>query len=55
METLKAAIEKGQLEEFIAEREGETGDADAFNATLRSMAGTSKEAPGASSPDDCDD
>ncbi len=44
-----------KLDQFIAEHKGETGDADAFDATLRSMAGTSKEAPEASSPDDCDD
>ena len=44
-----------KLAEFIAERKGETGDADAFETTLRSMAGKSKEAPEASSPDDCDD
>ena len=55
MVNLKQAIERNKLDEFIAEREGETGDAEAFDATLRSMAGTSKEAPEASSPDDCDD
>lgn len=55
MITLREAIEQGELEKFIAERKGETGDADAFEATLRSMAGKSKEAPQASSPDDCDD
>ncbi len=53
--TLSEAREQGKIAEFIAEREGETGDADAFEATLRSMAGKSKEAPEASSPDDCDD
>jgi len=55
MTTLKAAIEQGKLGEFIAERKGEEGDQAAFDATLRSMAGTSREAPEASSPDDCDD
>ncbi len=53
--TLSEAKEQGKIAEFIAEREGETGDAEAFEATLRSMAGKSKEAPEASSPDDCDD
>lgn len=55
MTTLKQALESGNLEQFIAEHEGETGDREAFEATLRSMAGRSKEAPEASSPDDCDD
>lgn len=53
--TLAEAREQGKLDRFIAEREGESGDCAAFDATLRSMAGTSKEAPEASSPDDCDD
>ena len=44
-----------KLKQFMAERAVETGDADAFEATLRSMAGKSKEALEASSPDDCDD
>ena len=55
MRTLREAIEQGTLDQFIAEHEGEIGDREAFEATLRSMAGTSKEAPEASSPDDCDD
>ena len=55
MTTPREAIEQGKLAKFIAEREGEEGDQAAFDATLRSMAGTSKEAPEASSPDDCDD
>ena len=55
MTNLRKALEQSKLDKFIAEREGETGDADAFDATLRSMAGKSKEAPEASSPDDCDD
>lgn len=44
-----------KLNQFIAEHEGEIGDREAFEATLRSMAGKSKEAPEASSRDDCDD
>lgn len=55
MTTLREAIEGGKLDQFIAERKGEKGDQAAFEATLRSMAGTSREAPEASSPDDCDD
>lgn len=55
MGNLKQAIEQGKLDQFIAERKGEKGNRAAFDATLRSMAGTSKEAPEASSPDDCDD
>lgn len=55
MTNLREAHERGELDKFIAEREGEEGDQAAFAATLRSMAGTSKEAPPASSPPDCDD
>ena len=55
MTTLREAIESGNLDQFIAEHEGEIGDREAFEATLRSMAGKSKEAPEASSPVDCDD
>lgn len=55
MTALKQALESGNLTRFIAERKGEVGNTDAFDATLRSMAGNSKEAPEASSPDDCDD
>ena len=52
---LREAIEQGKLDQFIAEHEGDIGDREAFDATLRSMAGKSKEAPAASPPDDCDD
>ncbi len=55
MMKLKEAIEQGKLDQFIAEREGEIGDLDAFNRTIEAMAGKSKEAPEASSQDDCDD
>ena len=55
MITLKQALETGKLDQFIAEREGEIGDSETFEATVRAMAGKSKEAPEASSPDDCDD
>ena len=53
--TLAQAKEQGKLDQFIAEHEGEIGDREAFDATLRSMAGMSKEAPEASSPDGSDD
>ena len=52
---LREAVEQNKLDQFIAERGGEKGDPAVFDATLRSMAGKSKEAPEASSPDDCDD
>ncbi len=52
---LKQALESGKLDQFIAEREGEIGDPVAFERVIRSMAERSKEAPEASSPDDCDD
>jgi len=49
------SIDPKKLKKFIAEHDGETGDLDAFNRTVEAMAGKSKEAPEASSPDDCDD
>ena len=55
MITLREAVEQGKVDQFIAEHEGEIGDREAFEATLRSMAGKSKSAPETSSPDDCDD
>lgn len=55
MITLREAIDQGKLDQFIAEHEGETGDQAELERVIRSMAGTSKEAPEASSPDDCDD
>lgn len=48
---LKTAIKQNRMAEFIAEHEGEIGDADALESVIRSMAGTSKEAPAASPPD----
>lgn len=51
MVSLKRAVEQGKLAQFIAEHEGEIGDADAFNLTVQAMAGTSKEVPAASPPD----
>lgn len=53
MTTLRQAREQGKLDQFAKERENDApGDQDAFNATLASMAGTSKAIPEASSPDD---
>lgn len=52
MTTLKEAIEKGKLAQFIKEhKRGPKGDADAFDATLEKMAGKSKPVPKTSSPD----
>tara|TARA_Y100000991_G_scaffold206272_1_gene183270 strand:+ start:609 stop:782 length:174 start_codon:yes stop_codon:yes gene_type:complete len=53
--TLAQAQAEGRLDEFIAEHKGETGDQLELERVIRSMAGTSKEVPEASSPDDCDD
>ena len=53
--SLKQSRQTDNLDQFIAEHEGEEGNADALEATLRSMAGKSKEVPAASLPDDCDD
>ena len=55
MINLREAIEQDKLDQFLAERDGEIGDREAFERVIRSMAGTSKEAPEASSPDDCGD
>jgi hypothetical protein len=52
MITLRQAQADSNLKRFIAEHEADpVGDVDLFEATLRSMAGTSKEAPAASPPD----
>ena len=45
MTTLRNARDKGKLEEFIKEREAETGDADRFSRAVASMARKSSEAP----------
>lgn len=44
-------IVAARIGQFIAEHEGEVGDADALEATIRSMAGKSKVVQVASSPD----
>ena len=53
--SLSRAVQEGKLDQFIAEHEGEIGDREAFDATVKAMAGTSKEAPEASSRDGSDD
>jgi len=54
--TLKQARDKGKLDQFATDRETDPpGDEAEFNRLFGSMAGTSKEAPEASSPPDCDD
>jgi hypothetical protein len=55
MITLRESIEQEKLKEFIAERNSETGDKAIFDATLRSMVGTSKPVSKISSLDDCND
>lgn len=39
MRTLREAREKGKLDQFIKEREGQTGDAVALDKTISAMAG----------------
>ncbi len=52
MVTLKQAITNGKLEQFVTEHgDAPKGNPDAFNRTLASMAGKSKEAPKASPAD----
>lgn len=56
MPTLRKAREEGKLNEFIAEHENDApSDRKAFDATLSSMAGTSKPKPETSPPDCADD
>lgn len=53
MTTLKEAIAKGKLKQFIKEREkDDAGDQDRFDATLESIAGKPKATQEASSQDD---
>lgn len=52
---LKEAIQKGKVRQFVAEHKDKTGDENAFERTVRSMAGKSSEARPASSRDDSDD
>lgn len=55
MKSLREARSKNEMQKFITERKGEAGDANAFDATLRSMAGKSKLVQKTSFRDDCDD
>lgn len=56
MITLREALERGELDRFIAEREDQPhADKEAFRATLNSMAGKSKPAPETSDRDECGD
>lgn len=52
MTTLKEARQRGQIDQFIKEREADAepkkGDADAFSRAVEAMAQTSKAAPKAS-------
>ena len=53
--TLREALDRGKLDRFIAEREGQPpADQETFDATLNSMAGKSKSEP-ETSPPECDD
>lgn len=50
MTTLREAREKGKIDQFIKEHEGDAkGDADQVNRTLKAMAQKSKAVPKASS------
>lgn len=56
MTTLRNARDQGKLDQFTKDRENDPpGDEDAFNATLASMAGTSKAVPEACPLDAPDD
>lgn len=54
--TLAEARKQGKLDDYIAEREDcAPGDQELFDATLNSMAGTSKSEPETSPPECGDD
>jgi len=55
MISLKQARESGNLDQFITEHKGESGDLDAFERAIRSMVENSTEAPATSPPDGSDD
>lgn len=50
--TLKGAITKGKLKQFIKEHAKDRGDKEQFDTALSSMVGKSKEAQKSSSQDD---
>jgi hypothetical protein len=55
MTTLRKAREQGNLDQFAKDHDADPpGDEVAFNQLFESMAGKSKEALAASSPDECD-
>ena len=54
--SLSAARNQGKLDQFAKDHDADApGDEAAFNRALQSMAGKSKEAPGASNPERGDD
>lgn len=56
MKSLREARDKGELDKFAADHDADApGDEAEFNRLFEAMAGTSKEAPEASKPGDCDD
>lgn len=55
MITLREAIYLGKLNQFIAEHRGEIGDLDAFNRTVKALAGKSKANPATSQKEGSDD
>lgn len=55
MTTLKQARDGGKIDQFIAEREGEKADPEAFNRAVRAMVQKSPAVPKASSPRNPDD
>lgn len=55
MTNLKQARNEGKLDQFIAEREGEKADPDAFNRAVQAMVQKSPAVPKASSPRNPDD
>jgi len=57
MTTLRKALKEGKLKEFAEEREAADppGNEASFRQIFEAMAGKSKEAPEASTPDNCDD
>lgn len=52
--TLKEAITKGKLDQFIKEHAGQLYDASKFEATLNRVLGRSKATPAASSQGSCE-
>lgn len=55
MTTLKQARDEGKLDQFIAEREGEKADPEAFNRAVQAMVRNSPTVPKASSEGNRDD